>query len=72
MALTRKQTVTPALAINMPATAGPMTRAPLTMELFSETAFIKSSRLVISMMNDWRAGMSNAIATPRSAAMTMR
>ena len=53
-----------------PATAGPTTRAPLTMELLSDNAFIRSSRLVISTTNACRAGMSNAIATPPSAANT--
>ena len=53
-----------------PATAGPTTRAPLTMELLSDTAFIRSSRLVISTMNACREGMSKAIATPPSPAST--
>ena len=57
-------------AISKPATDGPITRAPFTMELLSEIAFIKSSRLVISTMNACRAGMSNAIASPRNAAIT--
>ena len=56
--------------MRIPATAGPATRAPLTIELLSDSAFIRSSRLVISTMNAWRAGMSNAIATPPSAAST--
>ena len=34
-------------------------------------AFIKSSRLVISMTNDWRAGISNAIVIPPNTASTM-
>ena len=38
------------------------------MELLSDTAFISSWRLVISTMNDCRAGMSKAIARPPSAA----
>ena len=65
-----KQAVSPAPAMRMPAAAGPTTRAPLTIELLSESAFIRSSRLVISTMNAWRAGMSKAIATPPSAAST--
>ena len=48
-----------------------MTRAPFTIELLSEIAFIKSSRLVISTVNDWRAGMSNPIEIPFSAATIM-
>jgi len=63
-----KHQVMPTEAMRKPATAGPTTRAPLTMELLSDTAFIKSSRLVISTMNACRAGMSKAMATPPSAA----
>ena len=44
-------------------------RAALKTELLSEIAFIKSSRLVISMTNDCRAGMSKAIVTPPMMAM---
>ena len=66
----RKHHVMPTYAIRKPATAGPTTRAPLTMELFSDIAFIRSSWLVISTMNACRAGISKAIATPPSAANT--
>jgi hypothetical protein len=66
----RKHQVMPTCAMRNPATAGPTTRAPLKMELLSEIAFIRSSRLVISTMNACRAGMSKAIATPPSAAST--
>jgi hypothetical protein len=37
----------------------------------SDIAFSKSSRLVISTVKAWRAGMSNPMATPFSAATTM-
>ena len=50
---------------------GPMTRAPFTIELLSEIAFSKSSRLVISTVNAWRAGMSKPIEIPFSAATMM-
>ena len=69
--LRKKHAPRPACAIRKPATAGPTTRAPLKTELLSDTAFIKSSRLVISTTKAWRAGMSNAMATPPSAASTM-
>ena len=48
-----------------------MTRAPFTIELLSEIAFSKSSRLVISTVNAWRAGMSKPIEIPLSAATMM-
>ena len=60
----KKHIAMPTLAMSIPAIEGPMIRAPLKAELLSEIAFIKSSRLVISMTNDCRAGMSNAIVTP--------
>ena len=66
----RKQGAMPSLAITRPATEGPMSRAALKTELFSETAFSKSSRLVISMTKACRAGMSNARITPPLAART--
>ncbi len=46
-------------------------RAQLNAELLREIAFIKSSRLVISMTNDCRAGMSNAIVIPLNTASAM-
>src|SRR5439155_20946499 len=39
-------------------------------ELLREIALSKSSRLVISTVNAWRAGMSNPIAVPLNAATT--
>src|SRR6266436_8280839 len=67
----KKQVATPTPAIIKPAIEGPTTRAPFTIELLSEIAFSKSSRLVISTVNAWRAGMSKPIATPLSAAIMM-
>ena len=69
--LIRKHTGMPTLPMTTPASAGPTTRAPLKMELLSEMAFSKSSRLVISSVKAWRAGMSNAIATPLTVAIAM-
>ena len=54
-----------------PAKDGPTIRAQLNAELLSEIAFMSSSRHVISMTNDWRAGMSNAIVIPPRMASTM-
>ena len=68
-ALNKKHVATPTAPIINPAIDGPTTRAPLTIELLSEIAFNKSSRLVISTVKDCRAGMSNPIAMPLSAAM---
>ena len=67
----RKHIATPTAPIINPATEGPMTRAPFTIELLSEIAFSKSSRLVISTVKAWRAGMSKPMATPLSAATMM-
>ena len=55
----------------MPAMAGPRMRAPLNMAEFSAMALIRSSGTTISMMNAWRAGISNAFTTPSSAASSM-
>ena len=54
----------------MPATAGPTRRAPLTIDEFSAIALTRSSAPTISTMNDWRAGISNALTTPSSEAST--
>ena len=61
----------PTCAMRRPAIDGPTMRAQLKAELLSEMAFIKSSRLVISITNDCRAGISNAIVIPPSTASTM-
>jgi len=50
---------------------GPIARAPWKIELLSEIALSKSSRLVISTVKDCRAGISNPMAMPLNAAMTM-
>ena len=60
----RKHMAMPTCAMRNPAIDGPMMRAQLKAELLSEIAFIKSSRLVISITNDCRAGMSKAIVIP--------
>src|SRR6476661_9485695 len=67
----KKHIVTPTAPIIKPAIDGPTTRAPFTIELLSEIAFSKSSRLVISTVNAWRAGMSNPIEIPFNAATIM-
>ena len=66
--LNKKHAETPTAPIISPASDGPITRAPLTIELLSEIALSKSSRLVISTVNACRAGISNPIAMPLSAA----
>ena len=55
----------------IPATAGPMIRAPLNIAELSATALPMSSRPTISTANDWRTGMSTAFAQPRSRASRM-
>ena len=67
----RKHMAMPTFAMRKPAIDGPMMRAQLKAELLSEMAFIRSSRLVISMTNDCRAGMSNAMVIPPRTASTM-
>src|ERR1041385_7369918 len=67
----KKQSAMPMCAMRNPATDGPTMRAQLNAELLSEIAFIKSSRLVISMTNDCRAGISNAIVIPLHTASAM-
>ena len=58
------------MAIRIPATAGPITRAVLTSTEFRLTALRRCSGPTISSMNDWRAGFSNALFRPSSAANT--
>ena len=55
---------TPNAAIARPAAAGPMTRAPLNIAELSATALPMSSRPTSSIANDWRTGMSTALAIP--------
>ncbi len=66
--LMRKHHPSPIVATRMPATAGPVIRAPLKSEELSPMALIRSSRPTISTRNDCRAGMSNALTIPRAAA----
>ena len=67
-ALIRKQTPSPTVAIKIPATAGPIMRAVLARTELRLTALRRCSGPTISSMNDWRAGFSNALFRPRSAA----
>ena len=55
-------------AIRMPATAGPMARAALTIDELSAIALTRSSLPTISTTKDWRAGTSKALTMPRPAA----
>ena len=57
-------------AIISPATAGPITRAPLNVAELRATALTMSSRPTISTANDWRTGISTAFAQPSRAAST--
>ena len=70
-ALSAKAAATPTRPIVIPATAGPMIRAPLNIAELSATALPMSSRPTISTANDWRTGMSTAFAQPRSRASRM-
>ena len=54
----------PTAATTSPAMAGPITRAELNMAEFSEMALSRSSLLVIWMISDCRAGISNALMQP--------
>ena len=45
-----------------------MTREPVIMAVFSETAFATSSPSTSSLTNERRAGLSNAVAIPPTAA----
>src|SRR6266487_698944 len=62
---------TPATPIKTPATAGPTIRAALNMDELSAIAFMRSSLPTSSTMNAWRAGMSNALTTPKNTASAM-
>ena len=70
-ALITKATPTPNAPMVRPAMAGPRTRAPLNIAELSETALPTSSGPTISMANDWRTGMSTALAQPRARASRM-
>ena len=64
----RKQYPMPTAAITIPATAGPTMRALLKIPELSPMAFIRSFLPTISMMKDWRAGISKATIRPRMPA----
>jgi hypothetical protein len=60
----------PSAAIRTPATAGPTRRAALKLAELRPTAFVRSSASTISDTKLWRAGASNAEATPSAVAST--
>ena len=68
MAFSRKQMPSPTAATTSPAMAGPITRAELNIAELSEMAFSRSSLLVIWMISDCRAGISNALIQPNITA----
>ena len=68
----KKAGAIPTTAISTPATAGPTTRAVLKLALLRPTALATRSGPTISLTNDWRAGMSKAVATPSSRARRSR
>ncbi len=67
-ALIRKAGPVPSKAMTRPATPGPASRARLKEALFRATALGRSSAGTSSETNAWRAGASNALATPRPSA----
>ena len=62
-ALIANAAATPNAAMVRPASAGPMIRDPLNIAELRATALPTSSRPTSSMANDWRTGMSTALAT---------
>ena len=70
-ALIAKAAATPTSPIVSPAMAGPTMRAPLNIAELSATTLPMSSRPTISTANDWRTGMSTALAQPSRSARTM-
>ena len=69
-ALSSRAGPTPQTAMVSPATAGPTRRAAWKDVVLSPTAFGMSPAGTISGANDWRAGPSNAAATPCRVAST--
>jgi hypothetical protein len=59
----------PTAAMTRPATPGPMSRPALNEALLRATALVSRSFGTISETNDWRAGLSTAVATPWRKAM---
>src|SRR2546423_1038213 len=57
----KKQSAMPRCAMRNPATEGPTIRAQLNAELLSEIAFVKCSRLVVSIGSDWGGGVWSAM-----------
>ncbi len=68
--LIRKQVPVPTVAISRPAIAGPIARATLTSTELRLTALRRCSAPTISIMNDCRAGFSNALLRPSKQAST--
>ncbi len=60
----------PRRSISCAATRGPMTRAPLNIELLRPMAFGRSSLPTSSTRNAWRAGISKTCVMPRRPAKT--
>ena len=71
MPLIRKAIEMSKAPISSPAAAGPRIREALNRAELSPTALATSSRPTISTANDWRAGMSKALAIPSRAARTI-
>ena len=67
-ALSANVQVRPAVAMRMPATAGPTIRDALTMTLFRPTALARSSPPTISMAKLCRDGLSNTLMKPMAKA----
>ena len=65
-ALIAKHGATPANAITMPASAGPIVRAPLSSAAPRLTALTSRSGPTSSTRNAWRAGLSTALTAPRA------
>ena len=63
-AFTAKAVAVPQRAMASPASAGPITRAPLNTAEFSAIAETSDSLPTISATKAWRAGMSSVLARP--------
>ena len=62
--MTKKQTPSPNTVMMTPPMAGPTTRDMFMSDELRLTALARSSRPTISIMNVWRAGLSNRLTTP--------
>jgi hypothetical protein len=71
--LARKQTPALVTASSSPASDGPTSRAPFTIDEFRAMALPKSSRLdTISVRNAWRPVMSKVLTTPMNRLSRIR